>query len=144
MKAMVKNNKIVIEENKMEKLHTRLQLWNSHLQFIEDEILFIEKLLNSYVFEPRTPSLFERLALFKQQFTAFKKEREQLRKLVTSHRNHLGGLFECKATACDGDYYQKHCKLQSRVSHYFEEHLNLKTEIYNYASNMLKRRKPVA
>ncbi len=133
----------MVIQNKIEDLHIELQKWKSHLQFIEDEMSFIQKLLNSYVFEPRTPNLFERLELFKQEFTESKKEKERLKKLICGHESHLGGIFECTSKTCDESYYEKHNKLENRISQFLETYQKLKTKVYDYAGSVLKRRKPV-
>ncbi len=47
----MKNNRTVLNRTqKIEKLHWHIQHWKSDLQFMEDEILFIERLMNSYIF----------------------------------------------------------------------------------------------
>ena len=132
----------MVEENKIEALHIQLQQWKSHLQFIEDEMAFIERLLNSYVFEPRTPNLFERLEIFKQGFMESKKEKDRLKRAMVKHEGLLGGIYECTSKICDEGYYQKHRKLQDRALQYFDDYLKLKTEVYSYAGSVLKRRKP--
>ena len=48
----------MVRERKIEVMHDDLQNWKSYLRFIEDEMVFIQRLLDSYVFEPRTPNLF--------------------------------------------------------------------------------------
>ena len=133
----------MVVEKKIEAIHNELQRWKSHLQFIEDEMSFIQKLLNSYVFEPRTPNLFERLEQFKQEFVDSKKEKEKLQKLIHGHESRLGGIFECTSEVCDISYYEKHNKLENRIVHYLEEYVNLKAKVYDYAGSVLKRRKPV-
>ncbi|WP_083158031.1 hypothetical protein [Allomuricauda sp. CP2A] len=134
---------VMVVQNKIENLHNELQKWKSHLQFIEGEMSFIQKLLNSYVFEPRTPNLFERLEQFKQEFLESKKEKELLKKQIRRHESHLGGIFECTSEICDVSYYEKHNKLQNRILNYLDDYLNLKNKVYSYAGSVLKRRKPV-
>lgn len=133
----------MVVENKIEALHVELQRWKSHLQFIEDEMHFIQKLLNSYVFEPRTPNLFERLEQFKQEFTESRREKERIKKLMLGHERHLGGIFECTSEVCDDSYYKKHEGLRNGILKYLDEYLKLKAKVYNYAGSVLKRRKPV-
>ena len=50
-----------------QEFHTTTKNWISSLQFIEDELRFIENLMCSYVFEPDTPNLFERLQDYKER-----------------------------------------------------------------------------
>ncbi|PWL37661.1 hypothetical protein DKG77_15290 [Flagellimonas aquimarina] len=138
------NKKEVQQEKKMEELHWELQKWKSQIQFIQDEMLFIEGLLKSYVFEPRTPNLFERLEIFKQKFTESKKEKKNLKRLIAIHENNIGGILECTSAKCDLAYYKKHMNLDSMVSKHFDEYLKLKAEVYNYAGAVLKKKKPTS
>lgn len=132
----------MVADKKIDAIHNELQRWKSHLEFIEDEMSFIQKLLNSYLFEPRTPNLFERLQQFKLEFMASKKEKEKLTKLIRGHESRLGGIFECTSEVCDISYYEKHSKLENRILQYLEEYVKLKAKVYNYAESVLKRRKP--
>jgi len=133
--------KSTYQEKKLEELHWDLQRWRSNIEFIEDEMLFINRLLHSYVFEPRTPNLFERLELFKLSYSKSKKEKETIKRLISKHENTIGGILECTSTICDFAYYQKHEKLFKRVSKHFENYLKLKADIYNYAGAVLKLKK---
>lgn len=130
------------QEREIEELHWELQKWKSNIQFIEDEMHFINGLLNSYVFEPRTPNLFERLELFKDAFSKSDEEKKKLKRLISKHENTIGGILECKTSKCDLAYYNNHEELQKRINTHFEEYHKLKSDIYNYAGTILKRKKP--
>ena len=130
------------QEKKVEELHWEIQQWKSQFQFVEDEILFIERLLNSYVFQPNTPNLFERLQDYKARLKRSKPSREEIRKRISAHESNLGGMLECVDTACDLTYYRKHDSLQNDVDKCFGDFQNLKSEIFNYAGGILKKRKP--
>ncbi|WP_228238512.1 hypothetical protein [Allomuricauda sp. M10] len=132
----------MVKLGKIGDLHKELQIWNSYLQFIDDEMLFIQRLLNSYVFEPRTPNLFERLEEFKRDFALSKKEKNRLKKAILEHEKHLGGLIECTTDDCDAHYYQKHQTFKDAMTVYIENYLNLKNKVYSYAGSILKRKKP--
>lgn len=136
------DKKTTYQEKKLEELHWDLQKWKSNIQFIEDEMLFINRLLHSYVFEPRTPNLFERLELFKRAYDKSKKEKEDLKRLISKHENTIGGILECTSTICDFAYYKNHEQLCKRITKHFENYLQLKSDIYNYAGAILKRKKP--
>lgn len=133
----------MVKGSKIAELHNKLQDWKSHLGFIGGEMAFIDKLLNSYVFEPRTPNLFERLEHFKQGFETAKKAKEQLQKSIVKHEKYLGGIVECTTDDCDKDFRERHEKLEASMREYLEGYLNLKSEVYNYAGTVLKRKKPM-
>jgi len=133
---------VMVRERQIEGMHGELQNWNSYLQFIQDEMAFIQKLLDSYVFEPRTPKLFERLETFKQHFNTSKSDRKSLSEIIRNHENALGGIFECTQDECDNHYYEKHQNLKEKVADYIKGYIKLKKEVYNYAGSVLKRKSP--
>ena len=124
------------QEKKVEELHWEIQRWKSHFQFMDDELIFIARLLDSYIFEPNTPNLFERLQNYKMRI------KKKVRDYISQHENTLGGMLECTDSACDLGYYRKHDKLQAKVDRCFADFQELKSEIFNYAGGVLKRRKP--
>nr|WP_298995486.1 hypothetical protein [uncultured Allomuricauda sp.] len=125
-----------------EELYCDLQKWKSNIEFIDDEMTFINGLLHSYVFEPRTPNLFERLELFKVAYKKSIREKEKIKGLIYKHESTIGGILECTTSACDSAYYQKHEELSERVSKHLTNYIKLKSDIYNYAGSILKRKKP--
>ena len=133
-----------MQDKKVQELHSELQEWRSNMDFIEDEMHFIDRLLHSYVFEPRTPNLFERLEKFKQGMEKSKKRRASIKDRIMEHENNLGGMMECTSAPCDTAYYLKHEQLQNKVFEYLEDYRQLKSEIYRYAGAILKSRKPVS
>lgn len=133
----------MVRERKIEVMHDELQNWKSYLLFIEDEMAFIQRLLDSYVFEPRTPHLFERLDTFKLHFDTSKKNRKSLAETIKKHENGLGGIFECTEHECDNHYYEKHQNLKDEITGYIKNYINLKKEVYDYAGSVLKKKKPL-
>lgn len=140
---MVKQNKFTktIQEKKTEELHRDSQLWNSHLRLMQDELTFIDHLLNSYVFEPNTPNLFERLQGYKDRHKKVKAKRQAVSKMIVQHQKNLGGMLECVDQACDNTYYQNHELIKAEVVDCMENFQILKSEIFNYAGGILKKRK---
>jgi hypothetical protein len=130
------------QEKKVEELHWEIQRWKSNFQFMDDELLFIGRLMDSYIFEPNTPNLFERLQNYKTRIKKIDALKKKVRDEISKHENTLGGMLECTDSACDLSYYRKHDKLQSQVDACFEDFQKLKSEIFNYAGGILKRRKP--
>lgn len=130
------------QSKKVDELHAQCKNWKSKLRFVDDEISFIDKLLNSYVFEPNTPNLFERLQGYLERIKKCKEEKAILSQKITTHENTLGGMLECTDNACDQTFYQKHNLLKAEVVSQMESFQNLKSEIFNYAGSILKKRKP--
>tara|TARA_Y100001933_G_scaffold32943_1_gene27437 strand:+ start:8780 stop:9199 length:420 start_codon:yes stop_codon:yes gene_type:complete len=129
------------DSRKMEDLHWETQQWKSDLQFVHDEVMFIEQLLQSYVFEPNTPNLFERLQDYLARLETFKDERTRLLAALARHENELGGMWECKDSDCNGGYHKSHDDLRTTVNGLTKKFSILKSEIFNYAGGILKKRK---
>lgn len=140
--TMEKNKIKVEQEEKVELLHTETLNWKSSLYLVSDEIVFIENLLNSYLFEPNTPNLFERLQNYETRIKKSKEGKIVVMESIDRHQKDLGGMLECTDYACDLSYYQKHEAIKAEVVDFLEKFQLLKSEIFNYAGGILKKRKP--
>ncbi len=127
---------------KVDGMHREVLHWKSCLQFIQDELTFIKQLLNSYVFEPNTPNLFERLQDYKAQIKKSNTNLDVITEKIGNHEHSISGLLECTDTVCDTFYHQKHEKLKAETVAYLEMFKDLKYEIFEYAGGILKKRKP--
>jgi hypothetical protein len=127
---------------KVEELYRDTKRWKSSFQFTANEMLFLERLLNSYVFEPNTPNLFERLLDYQERLKRTMLKKTEVTDRIRKHENKLGGMLECTDSSCDLEYYRKHEQLKAEVVSFCEDFRQLKTEIFNYAGGILKKRKP--
>ncbi len=130
------------QEKKVELLYAESHNWKSSLYLVSDEVTFIDNLLNSYVFEPNTPNLFERLQKYQAQIKKNKERKITVLDSIDKHQKDLGGMLECTDYACDLGYYQKHEAIKAEVVGFLENFQLLKSEIFNYAGGILKKRKP--
>lgn len=130
------------QAKKTEIFYYDCQNWRSKLWFMEDETIFINRLLTSYVFEPDTPDLFERLQEYLNRLKKLKTTKSQVLERIISHEKNLGGMFECKDQNCDLGFERKHKTIEAQVVDCIEGFQSLKTEIFNYAGSILKKRKP--
>lgn len=128
-------------EKELKTIHIDTLEWKSNLQFIENEIQFINQLLNSYVFEPTTPNLFERLQEYKKQIVDTEEEILKMKEGIRKHENQLGGMLECDTISCDNSYYQEHELMKMSYDQLFKNFRKLKSEIFGYAGGILKQRK---
>ncbi len=130
------------QSKKVEELYYDCKYWISTFNFFEEEIIFIKKLLASYVFEPNTPNLFERLQDFKKRIASVNIEWKSSKESILQHENNLGGMLECKDETCDLTFYNAHNILKKQVLENFDSFKILKSEIFNYAGGILKNNKP--
>jgi|SRR5680860_293451 len=130
------------QAKKAEEFYYDCQNWKSKLWLMQDETVFLDGLLNSYVFEPDTPDLFESLQDYVERLKKADREKRMLMQRITGHEKKIVGIFDCKDYTCDLGFYQKHDALKAEVVICMEDFQNLKKEIFNYAGGILKKRKP--
>ncbi|WP_190810993.1 hypothetical protein [Flagellimonas sp. S3867] len=130
------------QEKKMEKLHWESLKWKSQFLLMDDELLFINRLLNSYVFEPKTPNLFERLMDYKSRIKKTEDNIDKIKSCLIIHESELGGVMECLGKSCEKAYQMEHEVIEAEVMSCIEDFQNLKLEIFNYAGGILRKNKP--
>ena len=116
---MKNEHEIKGQNNLVKELHWETQQWKTHFQIIEDELFFIERLLDSSAFKTNTPNLFERLQKYKLHV-------KQLQKRKTNDEHNL-------------EYFSKHEDLKIQVNTYFADFQQQKLEIFNYAGGILQK-----
>ncbi len=127
---------------KCQSMYKASQRWVSSFRFMEDELKFIERLLHSYVFEPNTPNLFERLQDYLVRIEAIKEEKGDLFQRIIEHEHALSGLLESKDQPGIVSYSEIHHHLELDFNKFLDRYWLLKSEIFNYAGAILKKRKP--
>ncbi len=130
-----------ISEKGLKNIHFDVLEWKSSLYFIKDEIFFINQLLNSYVFEPITPNLFEQLHEFRLQIEKIELILEELSDQIKKHENQLGGMMECDTISCDHFYNKNHESLSDALRDFYKNFRKLKSEVFSYVGGILRKNK---
>jgi len=131
---------LVLRKIGIEELHQESKKWLSDLNFMADEIIFFDHLLNSYVFEPDTPLLFEDLQKYQGRLKESKKLCTKVIEDIVEHENKLGGLLEILNSTLDQAYQTKHLKNRIEIEVCLNDFRRLKKELYVYASGILRKR----
>ncbi len=131
---------LVLRKMGIEALHQESKKWISHLFFMADEIVFFDNLLDSYVFEPDTPILFEDLQKFQGRLMQSKERCSKIIGEIVEHENKLGGLIEILNSTLDQAYQTKHQQYRKEVEDCLDDFRRLKSNLYVYAAAILKKR----
>lgn len=121
--------------------HNDVKVWKSAIGLATDELRFIESLTHSYIFEPSTPNLFERLELFKSEIFKTKKQLETIKTLLKNHDLELSGMMESDTASCDTVFNEKHLHIKETYYQFIENYNKMKSEIFNYCGGILKSNK---
>lgn len=138
---MKKQHTKTAQDKKVAGLYKECKQWKSTLSFLEDDSVFIKHLLHSYVFEPNTPNLFERLSEYQNRIKKADETIALVTKKLADHEPLLGGMLDCEDDACDLEFYQKHHRINVAVVQCTNEFHQLKSAVFNYAGGILKQRK---
>lgn len=122
----------------LKELHFDVQSWKSELQYAEDDLLFMNKLIQSNAFRQDTHNLFERLEGYKVKLKEISDTKKQLQASIVTYENRLGYMMGQKLADYDPNYLEKHHVLRDRVMDYRSSFKELKSELFNYAGGILK------
>lgn len=123
------------------KRHRKLRQYISSLVFLKIELRFMKQLLNSYVFEPKTPLCFEQVQQYKRKLSSIENTLLKLNKHIMKYGNKMQGMLECDTLEC-GNFYQKEFHdIKQEFKQLNEDFKNLKKLVFEYAGEILKNQK---
>ncbi|MEN8787987.1 MAG: hypothetical protein ABF293_08070 [Flavobacteriaceae bacterium] len=128
------------KQKDIEGLYSDVHKWVSEIHFVRDEIVFIKKLLNSDVFEPNTPNLFERIQEYIGLLESFEKELNAYRTKLLRYESELGTLIECGEPDLT-DLERKHLEAVVELDAVIGKFQMLKSEIFEYSSGILRKKR---
>ncbi|MGB5693528.1 MAG: hypothetical protein WBM43_13065 [Flavobacteriaceae bacterium] len=114
--------------------------WVSEIHFVQDEIVFAKKLLNSDVFEPNVPNLFERIREYLGLLESFEEELAAFEAQLVRHERGLGTFLEIIEP--EGFKLEsRHLELAVQLAEIIGRFKMLKSEIFQYAGGILRRKR---
>ena len=125
----------------IDQFHQDVKVWKSNVALASDEIQFIENLTHSYIFEPSSPDLFERLEQFKSEVASVEVLLKSIQTLLVKHDAELSGMLECDTVSCDMFFQEKHLVIKEQYRQFIDSYNKTKIEIFNYCGNILKSKK---
>lgn len=125
----------------IDQYHQEVKVWTSNIALAVDEIRFIENLMQSHVFKPTTPNLFELLEVFKSQIVKIKRLLDNIQTLLSKHDLELSGMVACDTVACDIYLQEKHLLIKENYTHFLSSYSKTKRDIFKYYTGILKKNK---
>ena len=114
--------------------------WVSEIHFAQDEMIFVKKLLNSDVFKPKMPNLFERIQEYLSLVESFERELEAFELDLLRHENEIGTFLEVIAPN-GAKLESRHLEMEGRLNGIIDRFKMLKSEIFQYAGGILRQKK---
>lgn len=125
------------KEKQATALHWKIQQWKLRFQLMDEELLFIKRLLNSNAFKDNIPNLFERLQDFKTRLKYIDKRNTAVRAQISMYENDLGSELHVRTNSINTSDIKKSEGLQLEVDEFLGEYQDLKIEIFNYTGSIL-------
>ena len=122
---------------KVAELHWKIQQWKLQFQLMDDEIVFIKRLLDSNAFRSNIPNLFERLQDYKTHLEEVYNRSEAIRTQISLHENNLGGMLDGDDSSISAEDAKRNDSLQLEVDECLGDYQNLKSDIFNYTGGIL-------
>lgn len=128
------------QNKKAEDFQYECQYWKSKLCFMEDETIFIDRLLNSNVFEIETPNLFERLQDYKRKLKEIETKKIEVIQRITEYERIIDIMHKGKNDAPEIKFYLTYNDLRRLFIGFEETFQSLKVDIFNYVGGILQKR----
>lgn len=128
------------KQNHIEGWYREVHKWVSEMHFAQDEMVFVKKLLNSDVFEPNTPNLFERIQEYLGSLGSFETELKVFESDLLQHENELGAFLELLEPTAP-DLERKQLELADRLNKITGRFRMLKSEIFQYTGGVLRKKR---
>ena len=127
------NNKKSIEE-----LQYNIQIYAESLQYLKEELHFLQFLINAHIYKPKTMNLFENLEQFKKELGKCIKKTDKFIIKINSHKNQIANIIECDELACDNYFINFHNELEENIYKFKCNILKLKSKIFNYLLSVIQ------
>ena len=123
-------------------MHKNSRKWLSELEFIKDEQLFFDDLIESYTLKlidsklfPKTKKIIDRLSLIQE-------ETHSLIKTIKNHDKGLGVIIDDSyEIEKEENYKKKHGKLLVVVNNFLEKYKTLKADLFTLITGIVKDEK---
>lgn len=124
----------------VEELHNDSRLWMSEIDFINDEIRFLDHLLSSNYIDFLDHSLQEKIFVLVKKMSDEKKVGNTLKELIKHHERILVDLIETKSVTSNKNYLETHKKFEREIDIYFKKYKKIKKQIFEIVENVMRKK----
>ncbi len=134
------STKFSANEKEIQRLLNENRDWKESLNYIAEEINFLDLFLKADIFQEYALNLFEKLHDFRKKIVEFKIEIQQLTREISNHRHDIEGMRECEDIGCEIFYHEEHLKLEQRLKEFKNRFKDSKLDIFTHTAGYLKKR----
>lgn len=138
MEKKLKKNWFGRLKNKDE-IHYDSKEWISEINFINDEMRFLEQLLKSHYTDLVNREGAARIKTLEDDIREERTKGETLYKIIIDHDNILAELIENESVNSNLHFLETHFKLEREMFGFLRTYKELKAEIYGILEDVIKK-----
>jgi len=124
----------------IEELHNDYKLWISEIDFIKDEIRFLEYLLSSNYIDILDAGLSKKIDDLSKKIIDEKNIGYTLNKEIKYHKKIMSDLIETKSVTSNKNYLETHKNLEREIYIYLRKYKKLKKNIFEIVENIIRKK----
>jgi len=125
-------------EKTIAELQYNMQRFRANLQFLKEDLDFLNFLVNTSIYKENMRDLFENLERFKKEILKAFNKCDMLITEANFQASQITQKIECDELACDNYFISAQNNLEKNIYDFIIESYLLKTEMYNYLKGVIK------
>jgi len=125
---------------KTEELHAKAILWKSEINFINDEIRFLEHILSSNYIDCLAMGLSKRIETLVKKMSKKKKEGGKILTLINQHEGVLSVLIESDTFSSNEMFLVSHKNLENEFDNYLKHYKFIKKHIFKIIEDVMRKK----
>ena len=122
----------------VEELHHDTLTWKSEINFIIDEMHFLEHLLGSKFIDLIHSGLYKKIELLVNKITDEKNSGKVLIRLILDQERILSNLIKNESDTSNANFLEKHHKFEVEMVDYVKKYKRIKKQIFDIVEKVMK------
>jgi len=127
-------------EKCVEELHDDAIQWKSEINFILDEMRFLEHLLGSNYIDILHKGMYRKIEMSVHKISREKENGKELCDLINKQEAVLSQLITHNSVTGNKNYLETHKNIQKEVSNYFYYYKEIKNEIFKIVEEVMREK----
>lgn len=127
-------------EKSVEEFHDDTKNWVSEIDFITDEIRFLEHLLSTNYIDCIEAGLSKKIEILVKKMTAEKQVGKTVKEVIKEQELILSNLIKNNSASYNKNYLEKHIKLETEINYYIKKYKNIKKQIFDIIENIIRKK----
>lgn len=124
----------------IQELHRDSIMWVSEINFINDEMRFLEHLLSSKYIDCLSSGLNKKIEISVEKISEEKKVGKTLLELILKQESILSNLIETNSVTSNKNFLDTHKKLEIEIDNYVKKYKRIKKQIFDIIEKVMKKK----